>query len=144
MHCKKARVAVMAKEILVDSQFTDEMLESGRILLKAIDGSGLKINNALWFFSSDIHTWRFILSSTQTDNLGPLASYEKIQKIIKKIPNDQLTPRLKDISIPNSKSHLITAIRAAIHTGSGVSGIRFSRSMINNLFIEDAFIYRLN
>jgi hypothetical protein len=36
-------------------------------------------------------------------------------------------------------------MRTAIQTGpgTGVSGIRFTQNMVNNVLIEDAYIYRL-
>lgn len=133
----------MAKEIVVGNQLTNEMQEAGRALLIAIDRSDLKINNALWVFYPDIYTWRLILCSKETDRLGPMISYAKIQNIIKKIPSSQSAPALRDISIPSSKSNLINTIKTTINTGPGISGIRFSKNTINNLFIEDAYIYRV-
>jgi hypothetical protein len=38
---------------------------------------------------------------------------------------------------------MLSLLRVAISTGPGISGIRFTHNTINNVLIEDAYIYRL-
>jgi len=41
------------------------------------------------------------------------------------------------------KAPLYVLLRSAISTGPGLSGIRFSRNVINGQLIEDAYLYRI-
>jgi hypothetical protein len=45
--------------------------------------------------------------------------------------------------VADMNAPLIALLKAAISTGKGVGGIRFSRNTINGHYIEDAYIYRL-
>jgi hypothetical protein len=50
---------------------------------------------------------------------------------------------LQNISLVSPNDDLVKLLKAAIKTGPGVSNIRFTGNVINNVFIEDAYIYRV-
>jgi hypothetical protein len=128
----------MDKTILVDKD-----IEDGRILIEALDRSKFIVDGALWFYYANSDEWRLLLVSPLVDKIGPKNSYAVIQSVI-----EDLTPRigisLERISVLSPRNDLIRLLRVAIHTDRGISGIRFTRNTINGVFIEDAFIYRLN
>jgi len=60
------------------------------------------------------------------------------------MPNAQARIPLKDIAVIDSNDPLIKLLRVAIKTGGGISGIRFTKNVINGTPIEDAYIYRIS
>jgi len=117
-------------------------IEEGKRLLLALDAASLKVSVALWFYFAEDEEWRFVVVAPLIDQKGPKESYAFIQKTLERLAPPSIIS-LKQISILSSSNNLIKTLRSAVHTGTGVVGIRFSRNMINNTFIEDAYIYRM-
>lgn len=127
----------MGKTALVEGD-----IRVGEGLIEALDAAGFPVQAALWFYLSDPGEWRLIVASPLTDKDGPRGAYEQVQSVLTKL-RPPLDISLSDISVVGSKDELIKLLRQAIGTGSGISGIRFTRNTINGVFIEDAYIYRL-
>ena len=51
---------------------------------------------------------------------------------------------LSDVSVTEPTDPLIALLRAAARTETMVEGLRFTRTVINRRFIEDAYIYRMS
>jgi hypothetical protein len=127
----------MDKAILVDKDIKD-----GESLIRALDRSQFTLSGALWFYFPKAEEWRLMLVSPLVDKIGPQKSYRIIQSVIEDFPSS-FGISIINISVISPKSKLIQLLRMAIHTGPGISEIRFSRNTIDNVFIEDALIYRL-
>ena len=129
---------------MVARTLVDKAVEGGRLLLEELDKSGrMEIVAALWFYLLDIEEWRLLLASQIVDDRGPLAAYEIVQHTLAKVPED-VRPEFTDISVVSPTDRRIQAIGKAITTGPEIGAIRFSRSAADNMYIEDALIYRLN
>jgi len=127
----------MDTTILVDKDKKD-----GRKLIEALDKSKFNLKGALWFYLGDSREWRLLLVSPLVDTAGPSSCYRVIQSVIEDMPRD-FGISLERISVLSPKDNLIRLLKVAIHTGKGISTIRFRRNTINGVFIEDALIYRL-
>lgn len=127
----------MDKPILVDAD-----LEAGKTLLSNLDKSRFSVEAAFWFYLSDSNEWRLIFALPSVDRIGPQAAYEKMQSQLQKL-DPKYNLALQNISIVSPKENLIMLLKKVIHTGPESSGIRFTRNTINNVFIEDAYIYRM-
>jgi len=127
----------MDKTILVEKD-----IQEGKELIEALDKAGFQVQAAMWFYFTDSDEWRLLIASPLVEENGPKKAYSFIQSVL-----TQLSPptaiSLKDISTLRPEHHLISLLRVAIHTGPGISGIRFTRNVINNTLIEDAYIYRM-
>jgi len=127
----------MGRKILVEKD-----IEEGKRLIEALDKANFGVKAALWFYLTDSDEWRLIIASPYEEENGPKMAYSFIQREQKK-----LTPPidifLKDISVLSPNNDLINLLKVAIRTGPGISGIRFTRNVINNILIEDAHIYRM-
>lgn len=120
----------------------EKNIEEGRRLLLALDRTGFRVSAALWFYVDEDEEWRFMVASPVIDEKGPRESYAFVQETLARLsPPSQIS--LKQISAISPSHDLIRLLRVAIRTGPGVSGIRFTRNTINNVFIEDAYIYRM-
>lgn len=117
-------------------------IADGRLLVEALDRSEFTLSGALWFYFSKDEEWRLLLVSPLVDEIGPRRSYIRIQSVIEGFP-PSFGISITRISVTSPKSKLIQLLKIAIRTGPGISEIRFSRNTINNVFIEDALIYRL-
>jgi hypothetical protein len=74
---------------------------------------------------------------------GPKNIYKKVQAVISRNFGEHPVISLKDISVVDSKDPLILLLRSAVTAEGEISHIKFSQNVINGVFIEDAYIYRL-
>ena len=127
----------MDKTVLVEKNIGE-----GRRLLEALDSAGFRVLAALWFYLTEDEEWRLIIASPLIDEKGPRECYAFVQRTL-----EQLSPpsdiSLKQISIVSPSHDLVKLLRMAISTGPGISGIRFTRNTVNNVLIEDSYIYRM-
>lgn len=125
---------------MVSLTLSRAMIDDGKSLLAEIDRK-LLVDGAFWILAADTNAWHLVLCVKDADTLGPKKIYSAINSILKHQP--QFTISLEDISLISPNSPLFRALRVSIHTGPGISEIRFSRNSINDYFIEDALIYRV-
>ena len=132
----------MVKEVVVGEVFSDEMREAGEELVRRLDKAGLVVRAALWLFLPEVNLWRLIIASPEVRLYGPKKVYQKVQSVIRKMPETQKIG-LQNVTVVDDNESLISALRSSFKTGTGISGIRFSRNTLNGHFIADAYIYRL-
>ena len=125
----------MDKPTLVDGD-----MKAGEALLKKLDKSGFDVKAAFWFYMQDSEEWRLIIASTIVEKVGSKKASEKIQ--LQEL-NGRYELSLRNISLVSPSDNLIKLLKSAIKTGKKIAHIRFTRNVINNVFIEDAYIYRL-
>lgn len=126
----------MDKTVLVE-----KAIKEGGKLLEALDKAGFKVEAAMWFYVTESDEWRLFIASPFVETDGPTAAYGSIQTVLATLKPSEIS--LRNISVLSPKHHLISLLRIAIRTGPGISGIRFTRNVINNTLIEDAYIYRI-
>ena len=71
----------MAKEILVGSTLTNEMIEMGRDIAKKVADLSLKVVGAFWLYYEEAEEWRLALVSERLNKDGPLALYRELSKM---------------------------------------------------------------
>jgi hypothetical protein len=131
----------MDKTTLVESDFKD-----GTLLIEALDNVYFNVHSALWLYNPEEDNWRFIIASKVTDFSGPKKAYSQIKNVLKSLEKKQIKINfsLENISVISPHHPLINILGTAIKTGPNeINGIRLSRNRINNSYIEDAYIYRL-
>ena len=131
----------MAQKLVVTESLTNEMIEAGADLVRRLDASPIEIRACLWHFLPEPNVWRLIIASPEVAKYGPRKVYRKIQDVLSDIPEEGPSIGLTDISAVAHDNSLISLLRKAIKTGNGVSGIRFSRNVIDGQYIEDTYIY---
>ena len=127
----------MDKPSLVDGD-----MKAGEALLNKLDKIEFDVEAALWFYMQDSEEWRLILASPIVDTEGTKKAYEKVQSQLQEL-NGRYELFLRNISLVSPSDNLIKLLKTTIKTGKNISHIRFTRNVINNVFIEDAYIYRL-
>jgi hypothetical protein len=130
--------------MVVKESLSETMISAGAELVRRLDDVRLIVSGALWFYETDSNSWRLIIASPEVRTRGLKSVYKQIQSVVTAIPEDQPKISLKDISVLDSNDPLVSLMKIAVRrTGDTISGIRFSRNMINGVVIEDAYIYRL-
>jgi hypothetical protein len=130
-------------EMVVKESLSEQMISAGSELTRRLDAARLIVSGALWFYETESNSWRLIIVSPEVRTRGLKRVYKQVQSAMAAIPQDQPKIPLKNISVVDSNDPFISLMKIAIRTGDGISGIRFSRNMINGVLIEDAYIYRL-
>lgn len=117
-------------------------VEEGKRLIEALDNAGFQVRAVLWFYLAESDEWRFVVASPLVERKGPKEAYAFVQAVLAQLlPPSGIS--LEEISVVSPEYDLIRILKVAIQTGPGISGIRFTRNTINNTFIEDAYIYRM-
>ena len=127
----------MDKTVLVERD-----IQEGKDLVEALDETEFKVDASLWFYSSDSDEWRLLIASPFVEENGPRKSYGFIRSVLTR-PSPPSGISLKNVSVLSPNNQLIKLLKTTIHTGLDIAGIRFTRNVINNTLIEDAYIYRI-
>lgn len=117
-------------------------IATGRDVTEALDQAGVSVPAVFWFYLLDAEEWRLIIATPLVDTEGPKKAYANLQRVLSK-RQPPLNIDLRRISLVSPRDPLIQLLRRALKTGPQISGIRFRQNAINNVFIEDAYIYRL-
>jgi hypothetical protein len=123
---------------LVTSYLVVNQIEAGEALLRELDKRKFRIESAFWLFISESSDWRLFLATALVDDSGPRSVYTRLQKVL---VATRIDIPLTDISVV-SPSHEFVRLLQRVVSVSGVSGIRFSRTSVDGVFFEDAYIYR--
>ena len=127
----------MDKTVLVERD-----IQEGKDLVEALDKTEFKVDASLWFYSSDSDEWRLLIASPFVEENGPRKSYGFIRSVLTQ-PSLPSGISLKNISVLSPDHQLIKLLKTVFSTGPDIAGIRFTRNVINNTLIEDAYIYRI-
>lgn len=131
----------MAEEVVVKDPLTQEMIAAGRELTKQVEAAGLDLVCSLWLFATETNQWRLVFGTTRVDSDGPLKVYAAIQDILEGQSESAQGIDLQNISVMSPNQPLIKAIRSAFKVEAGFVEIRFTRSRIGDVFVEDSLIY---
>jgi hypothetical protein len=110
--------------------------------LSKLDEIEFNVKAALWFYVQDSEEWRLIIASPIVDKDGPKKAYEKVQSQLQEL-DGRYKLSLRNISLVSPSDKLIKALKSVFKLDKAISPIRFTRNVINGVFIEDAYIYRL-
>lgn len=123
----------MDKNVLVEKD-----IKEGERLLRALDKADIEVRAALWFYMPENERWRFLVATPLVDEKGPKEAYAAIRKVL---AQSSLGISLRQISVVSPNSDLIRLLSSAVSITP--PGIRFTGNVINGVFIEDAYIYRM-
>jgi hypothetical protein len=141
----------VAQEVVVKEQLTWWMISAGLTLTDRLRQTDLELVCSLWLYSSDPNNWKLVLASPRVELDGPLKAYEIVQQILSKNwpPSEPL--ELDMISMVRQDTPFVKSIRSLGHfeVESVPAGPtphlpvlkRIHMSNIEDVFIEDAFVY---
>lgn len=126
----------MDKATLVDIDIT-----AGERVLQILDRASFKVRVALWLYSSEFEAWRLIIASPLVDAEGPQKAYIRLLSALRASDPD-LTANLT-ITLVSPKDSLMRALRRRFGTASSVNGMRLGNNVIDGVFVEQAYVYRI-
>ena len=119
---------------------TPEDIVKGKEIVRALDASGFLVRSAFWFYIPDGEEWRLILATPKVDELGPRGAYATAQQVLRTLPGKI---EFEHITLVSPNDPLVKLLRVAVGTPpDALADIRFTKNVINNVLIEDAYIYR--
>lgn len=119
----------MAEEPLVEAD-----IDAGRALVKALDGAGVGVRGAFWFYLTDVDRWKLMIVS----DAAKQGSRDLYVKAISLKPELDLSK--VEFVAPSSP---IFAALSRYFRFEGLSGVRVSRNMLDGVYVDDAYVYRL-
>jgi hypothetical protein len=126
-------------------ELTSEDIEKGKKLLLGLDRDNFPVSAALWLLDTEVSVWRYLIASSELDELGPIGAYNKLQAEMTRVLGHDSIVFSKVVTILSPANPLIKLLQKAISTGGpeSVSGIRFTGNVIDNQYIDDAYLYRV-
>lgn len=135
----------MVEKVVVAQDLSPEMVKAGERLLAEFDRRQVPVRGMFWWYQAEPEIWRLIVVMPEVKSRGPILAYQKIQSILPDMPQNQPTLGLENISVWDAEDSIINLMRKAVRIGGkGVGGVRFSRNSIDGVYIDDAYIYRLD
>jgi hypothetical protein len=120
----------------------ENWISEGNRVVEALVTSQVPVDAALWLYFPEAAEWRLVVATPLYDTRGPRASYTRIRSVL-----SSLTPptpiRLWDVTVRSPTDELIAALRSANRRGTGVVGQRLRGVVLDGVFIEDAYVYRI-
>lgn len=129
----------MVKRVVVTSTLTEEMIIAGS---KLLDRASLPVQAALWLHNPESEIWRLIIALPGLKSEGPLQAYHRILEIESRMPQDELTVGVENISVIDAKDPLVAALRKA-NSIYPLSGSRQPRMVLSGIYFEESYIYRV-
>jgi hypothetical protein len=128
---------------MVDSNLTSNRITAGETLVRKLDASGLSPDAAFWLYDSELGSWKLVIAEMKVREEGSKRIYKQIQKHLGELGKSGAERlNLDDIYLLPREAPIVALIRSAIRTGPGISGIRFTKNVVNGRLIDDAYIYR--
>lgn len=125
---------------MVAAALVDVPISDGEALLRELDKASISVPVAFWRYSSEWGEWRLALASPIVDSEGPREMYRRVQGALERLPQTAL--RVDHVWAVGTKNPLVRALRSAIRTVPGMTGIRVTGSIFDGQLFEDAYIYR--
>jgi hypothetical protein len=141
------KTTLVESDIVEGRRFLDALkegskLRSGKKILKEISTSHFRVKAAFWSYSPESSEWSLVIATPLRDEKGPLEAYRDVAVVLDAHPDLNLS--LQNISIVSPKDSLVKAFNKAMKIAPDPAGVRFTRSALNGIFIDDAYVYRLS
>lgn len=126
----------MAETIFVNSD-----IEAGRELVSLLDDAGFPVTAAAWIYFPDVEEWRLVIRSPKAAKNLQEALLELARAMDAK---GDLRKRLDlaRVKLVAPSDRMLEAMGKVVRI-TGLSTVRFSRNVVNGIYIDDALIYRL-
>jgi hypothetical protein len=126
----------MADAILVNSD-----IDAGRDLVRILDEASFPITGAAWIYFPDLEEWRLVVRTPKAAGNLQEALLEVARALDAK---GDLRKRidLARVKLVPPGDRMLEAIGKVMKV-DGLGAVRFSRNVVNGIYIDDALIYRL-
>ena len=126
----------MDKATLVDVD-----IAAGERVLQILDRAGFKVRVALWLYTSEFEAWRLHIASPLVETEGLKNAYVQLFSALR-----SSDPDLADsvtITLVGTRDRFIRALRRTFRMTRSVHGMRLGGNVIDGVFVEQAYVYRI-
>jgi len=123
------------------STLTQEMIDQGAALVRALEQDGVTVLAAFWFLNIETGRWRLFIGTPDVATTGWLELYQKARPLWK---NLAACPGfdLGDVGIIAPRDPVFTLISGLLVTGSDLVGRRFTNTASNGYPVDDVYVYK--
>jgi hypothetical protein len=116
-------------------------IAAGERVLEILDQAGFRVNVAMWLYSSEFEAWRLYIASPLADTEGPKQAYVRLLSAIRSSDPDLATA--VTITLVSPKEPLIRGLKRTFGTARSVHGMRLGNNLVDGVFIEQGYVYRI-
>lgn len=116
-------------------------IEAGGRILRHLDEASFKVSVAFWLFSSERQDWRLWIATPVVDKVGKRDAYLRLGDILRAAVPELLIHPVVHLVSPKEK--LIRSLRRIFGKTASVEGMRLGNNLIDGIFFEDAYVYRI-
>jgi len=117
-----------------------ELITDGQQLVQGLLRNRFPIVAALWFYYTESLEWRLVIVSPSVDQVGPLAAYGRVQRVLMGSHPSRLT--LTDIALMGPQSQDYRNLRALVSSPGRVrTGV--PAGAVNGTIFDDTYVYQL-
>jgi hypothetical protein len=116
-------------------------IEFGEEVLSALDAAKFPITVALWLRETQEDAWELVLGTPLYDRPGPKDAYRRLTAAFSadgRVPMGDLPIRLE-----SNRRPLIKGLRRLFAKAASVKGMRLGLQSIGDVWIDDAYVYRI-
>ena len=130
---------------MVKTSLVERDLKEGKRLLEALsksksNGTSFRVKAAFWLYRPESASWCLVIATPLVDEKGRLATYVHLRKMLDSIQPISLSTH--SITVMSPRDPLVKAFREAQRIAPGSEG-EFTRGMVGETYVEDAYLYRL-
>jgi hypothetical protein len=120
----------------------EKLIDEGRRVVDALVGGRLPVNAALWLYFPEPEEWRLAVATPWYDLKGSRRTYARIRTILGTLTPPTPIPLLNFTAL-SPAADLIEGLRTANTIGTGIVERRLRGVFYGNVFIDDAYVYRI-
>ncbi len=140
----------MAEETLVKEALTQEMVETGRQLIRALRDRKNEVRACFWLYSEQLNDWKLAVALPEVDTAGPRKAYDTIFSVTRPafwVGQDRrsfdLLFQLFDHVVVLGPSNRQVRSVLSVPMDPNSLGMRFKRSRLGDNYFDDVYIYNL-
>ena len=116
-------------------------IELGSRVLAILDAAKFPVTTALWILNEEFDEWRLLLASPAYDKLGSYEAYLRALQALSDVDRNLVTqPPLR---LVGNRHNLIRGLRRVFGKSVNGTGIRVVTRSIGDVWIDEAYVYRI-
>ncbi|MBI5763252.1 MAG: hypothetical protein HZA51_06975 [Planctomycetes bacterium] len=128
---------------MVARSLVEKDIDAGRRVADALSQAQTPVQAVLWLYLPEFEEFRLLVATSIVDRDGPLAAYKAIREALEGIPESQ-RPAPFSISAVSPSDSVVRGLRKVVRAGPAGSDVRISNTLVDDVYVQDAFVYRLN
>ncbi len=124
----------------------EKQIQEGRDFILELDKRAFEIKAAFWVYDENYSSWKLMIASS-SDKLDITQGSRKAHGTIINVLSSMKNPSYlssSDVILISLTHPLITNLAPLINTGNEIANMRFSNTLLNQIYFEGIYLYRMN